>query len=168
MKWLFSPYFFMAHAVFVKNYIYFGIFEIQNLSFKRFHNNTNLSQEKNKKAPFLCKESWSVEKRWGLLNSPSWDLLQISYYSLAACNHSLQMLRNSQSTFSESDWQLLKAKPDTPNASLTKPCEMAALINSNYTECNSSSVNVNAASFTEQWGFAEQISLTLPSLVSAD
>lgn len=59
---LFSPYFFMAYSVYVKTYIYFGTFEIQNLSFMRFHNNTNLSQEKNNKASFLCKESRGVEK----------------------------------------------------------------------------------------------------------
>lgn len=41
LKELFSPYFFMVAAFFVKNYTCFSTFEIQKLTLRRLHKNTN-------------------------------------------------------------------------------------------------------------------------------
>lgn len=74
-----------------------------------------------------------------LLGPPSRDLFQISHYSLAGCNHSPSKCSEigNQNFLSQinSTWQ-----NQTSKMPLTQPCEMAASINSEYTECNSSSV----------------------------
>lgn len=100
--------FFMAAAVFVKNYTWFSTFEIQKLMFRRLHKNTNCY----KRTPSLLGPS--------SLFYASCNTLADCYHSLYKCSEIHNQNFPSQKNSSESQTQTFKMPLWFSNSSSVK------------------------------------------------